>query len=467
MLSKSILGFLVAVSSILVLPNIASAHAFGLTYTLPLPLWIFAYGGAAAVIASFLIISYLVGKKQTEEKKKEIDITDKGFAFVNKDWFIKSGKAISLSLFLLAVITGLIGTVDSYFNLSLFWILFVLGFTYLTAIIGNVYDTINPIKLIVNWLEKAFGLGKGPLFRYPQWLGYYPALILYFAFIYIELFGKSGSWQLSFTLLQYLGIAITVVMFVGKEAWFKYCDFFVVFFRLIGKVSVFHKENGRLYLRMPFSGLLKDRAEDLSLVVFILFMLSSTAYDGFHSTRALFDLHANWLGFLPYVIYRNLLLFLSPFIFLGIYVFLLWLTRLITRSEKSLKELILYFAFSLIPIAFVYNVAHYYVLLITEGQHFIRVLSDPLGLGWNLFGTGGLIINMKLVDTVITWYVQLALILAGHIVGVYLAHVDALKIFPNNKRLIWSQIPMLILMVLYTMAGLWILAQPVTDGGLL
>lgn len=467
MFSKIISGLFLAISSISLFPSIASAHAFGLTYTLPLPLWIFAYGGAAAVIASFLIISYLVGKEQTEEKKKEIDITDKGFLFVNKNWFIKGGKVISISLFLLAVITGLIGTVDSYFNLTLFWILFVLGFTYLTAIIGNVYDTINPIKLIINWLEKVFGLGKEPIFRYPQWLGYYPALILYFAFIYIELFGKSGAWHLSFALLQYLGIAITAVIFIGKEAWFKYCDFFAVFFRLIGKVSVFYKENGRLYLRMPFSGLLRDRAEDLSLVIFILFMLSSTAYDGFHSTRAFFDLNRDWLWFLPYVVYRYLLLFISPFIFLGIYAFLVWLTKLITKSEKSLKELILYFAFSLIPIAFVYNVAHYYVLLITEGQHFIRVLSDPLGFGWNLFGTGDWEINMKLVDTVITWYVQLALILIGHIVGVYLAHVDALKIFPNNKRLIWSQIPMLILMVLYTMAGLWILAQPVTDGGLL
>src|SRR3546814_14572061 len=49
-------------------------------------------------------------------------------------------------------------------------------------------------------------------------------------------------------------------------------------------------ENVRVLLRAPFSGLLQQRAEHLSLLVFVLFMLSSTAFDGLRATIPWFKL---------------------------------------------------------------------------------------------------------------------------------------------------------------------------------
>ena len=51
--------------------------------------------------------------------------------------------------------------------------------------------------------------------------------------------------------------------------------------------------------------------------------------------------------------------------------------------------------------------------------------------------------------------------MAGHVVAVYLAHVTALRLFENYRQALWSQVPMLVLMVLYTVSSLWILSQPI------
>ena len=166
------------------------------------------------------------------------------------------------------------------------------------------------------------------------------------------------------------------------------------------------------------------------------------------------------LGERAYGVFETLGLFLSPFVFLAVYVSLVFLAKVIAKSKASLMGLLLQFAFSLIPIAFVYNVAHYYTLLITEGQNIYRLASDPFGFGWNILGTRGNF-GTFIPDVNFIWHSQVGVILLGHIVGVYIAHVIALKMFPNQKKALVSQLPMLILMVIYTMTGLWILSQPI------
>jgi len=43
-------------------------------------------------------------------------------------------------------------------------------------------------------------------------------------------------------------------------------------------------------------------------------------------------------------------------------------------------------------------------------------------------------------------------------------HVIALRVFPTQRRAVASQIPMLLLMVLYTAIGLWVLSLPIAAG---
>lgn len=420
------------------------------------------------MLASFLVIGYFFNRKSEETSYPSIALPK--FNFLTSKGFLKGLKIFSFSLFVITVLSGLFGRDSSYlnFNMTFFWIIFVLGLTYLTAIIGNLYGFINPWKILTDWMVTK---DEKPILNYPKWLGYYPALIFYFLFIWFELIGETTPFKLSIILILYTIINDIGVVVLGKEIWFKYCEFFSVFFRLIGKMAPFEYKDGKLYLRPPFVGLIKEKADHFSLLVFTLFMLSSTAFDGFKETiiwtrfywRNVDDLIRPIFGTNSYDSFETGGLFVLLLVFLALFLLLIYIAKLIAKSLLSLKELSLQFTFSLIPIAFVYNIAHYYVLIFSEGPNIIRLISDPLGVGWNLLGTanyyGSIIVGANFV-----WHSQVILILIGHIVGVYLAHVVAINVFNSGKRAWWSQFPMLILMVLFTMIGLWILAQPITEG---
>ena len=455
-------------------PAPASAHSFGKLYNLPVPFWMYLYGGAAAIAASFVIIGFFINKTKINDSYPVFNISKIAIVKIfTATWFLKVLRIISVFLFLLTILTGFFGSdIATYnFNMTFFWIIFVLGLMYLTALIGNVYAVINPLKVMVEWVENLIGDKIDGFIEYPKKLSYYPALLFYILFIWIELLADTNPLTLSAILLMYANLNFFGVILLGKDAWFRYCEFFSVFFRLIGMMAPIEYKKGQLYLRPPFIGLLKGKAENFSLLLFVLFMLSSTAFDGFRSTAIWFKLFyeninlgiTQVFGGSAFTLYNILGLLLSPVIFLVLYLVLVLLAKVITRSKQSLKELSLQFAFSLIPIAFVYNIAHYYTLLVVEGSNIISLISDPFGLGWNIFGTVSFT-GIATVDANFVWHSQVVLILLGHIVGVYLAHLVAIKIFPSHKRALLSQIPMLILMVSYTMIGLWILSQPITSG---
>ena len=115
----------------------------------------------------------------------------------------------------------------------------------------------------------------------------------------------------------------------------------------------------------------------------------------------------------------------------------------------------------MVPIAVAYHLSHYFSLLLTAGQFVIPLASDPFGWGWNLFGTADYKVNLALVSPYVFWYGAVTIIVVGHVIAVYLAHMAALRLFGSHRGALVSQVPMLLLMVAYTSLSLWILAQPI------
>lgn len=113
------------------------------------------------------------------------------------------------------------------------------------------------------------------------------------------------------------------------------------------------------------------------------------------------------------------------------------------------------FAHTLVPIAFAYAFAHYFTLVIFEGQILFSAISDPFGRGWNLFGTATWSVNFWLSPNSI-WYIQVVAIVGGHLAAVILAHDRSLAIFPREDAA-KSQYAMLALMVALTVFGLTLL----------
>jgi hypothetical protein len=61
-----------------------------------------------------------------------------------------------------------------------------------------------------------------------------------------------------------------------------------------------------------------------------------------------------------------------------------------------------------------------------------------------------------------SWFggLELAFVLVGHLVAIWVAHATAYDVFPGRLQAIRSQYPFILVMVLYTMVSLWIVSEP-------
>ena len=114
------------------------------------------------------------------------------------------------------------------------------------------------------------------------------------------------------------------------------------------------------------------------------------------------------------------------------------------------------FVHSLVPILVGYTVAHYFSLLIFQGQMGYILASDPFGQGWNLFGTADWKMNLLVVSTSAIALVQVGSIVTGHVLGVICAHDRAVALFKGRDRA-RGQVPLLVTMVFYTLSGIALL----------
>ena len=114
------------------------------------------------------------------------------------------------------------------------------------------------------------------------------------------------------------------------------------------------------------------------------------------------------------------------------------------------------FAPSLVPVALGYVVAHYYSFFAVEAQNAVIRLSDPLGTGANWLGTAHLQPSYALATPTIVANAQVLAIVVGHVLGVVVAHDRAVGLFPRRTAVV-GQIPLLVLMVVLTCLGLFLL----------
>lgn len=431
----------------------ALAHAFLQQYDLPVPLWLFVYGGAAVIILSFVVVTFFIGTERAAVSypRRLLGMVPPGLT--------RAAGLFGVAGYLFAVAAGLFGSQSFTDNISptLFWLFFLLGFAYLTLLIGDIWQFINPFKTLLGWAERVLKTEIKPRFVYPEKLGYFPALAVYVGFIWLELLSAGlGVVPLNLTnaLLGYGVLTIIGVLAFGKDNWFRYGDFFSLFFRLFGYISPIQYAGSKVYLRPPFVGLLDEAKLSISLLLFVLFALSSTAFDGLKEA-------APYARVLNLVGNETAVLLLMPLAYLAIYGFFMWLMKILAKPQQSVLELSLKFSLTLLPIAVAYNLAHYFTLLLIQGQSIIKLASDPLGLGWDLLGTADYVINAGLLNAASVWYSQVALIVVGHVAAVYLAHLEALKLFGATNKAVLSQYPILALMIVYTMISLWIIAQPI------
>jgi hypothetical protein len=233
---------------------------------------------------------------------------------------------------------------------------------------------------------------------------------------------------------------------------------------LLSRISWFgRREDGQLVARTPFSGLsLSDPTPGTIAMVGV--MLGSTFFDGFSRTsiwqNRYYDVQVDLIDRPSLADLVGQLMNLGGLLLCVAFVGLAF--RLAVYGTESIAErrpLSPEFIDSLIPIAFVYVIAHYFSLLIYQGEVGVRLLSDPWGRGWDLFGTASFQPNFTFLTPHTIWYVQVGALVFGHVVGLAVAHDRAVGLFHTPRMALWTQYPMLVLMVLFTVGGLWVLSQ--------
>ena len=131
----------------------------------------------------------------------------------------------------------------------------------------------------------------------------------------------------------------------------------------------------------------------------------------------------------------------------------------LARSGPSGVDAGRLFACSLVPIAIAYWLAHGMSLLAYQGQALWWLASDPLGRGWNVFGTATAVANYGVIGPETMWYLQVLIVVGGHVAGLAVAHQLALQHFSSRGAAARTQIPMLCVMVALTTFGLLLLAS--------
>lgn len=502
-----------AVCWLLVGTGPAFAHGFGQRYDLPVPLWLYLYGAGAAVVLSFVVFGFFVGERDVARSYPRLDLLRfRVFRAVFASRVFVSGlRGVSVALFLLVVLAGMVGDQSSQLNFAptFVWVIWWVGFSLFTALAGNLWPLVNPWRILFEWADaiaRRLGVREGlePENPPPAPRGVWPALVFFVAFAWVELvFWESAAPRnIAFFALLYSSVTWLGMSVFGKEVWLRKGEAFSIFFDILSRFAPSETrvserkvceecaacredsrarecvncrecfvraapENRELNLRPPAVGLL-GAEPSVSGLAFVVFMLASVTYDGLLATPLWSSLGfylsstIGSFGVLSSVFYGTLGLFVVPLLFFGLYAGFVKLCRMLGGSA-SFWRLAGAFAYSLVPIALAYQAAHYFTLLLTDGQNILALVSDPFGWGWNVFGTAGYEVNFGVVGAAGVWYTQVALIVAGHVVAVYLAHVVALRSAKSPKLALRSQLPMVALMVLYTVSSLWILSQPVVE----
>ena len=487
----------------------AGAHGFGDRYDLPIPLSIWVAGAAVAVVLSFVVIGLFVRSPAIAGDYPRINLLRWPVGRILVDprlWRV--GQIASVLLLALVIATGVWGSQDPTRNLAptAVWVIWWVGFAYLSALLGNVWMVVNPWSALFAAAGRiVHGRGEWGL-AYPRTLGVWPAVVLFGAFAWTELVfnGRAVPAQLALLIIGYSLITWAGMAIFGRSVWLRRADPFAMVFGLLARFAPLelrvrtrrlcrlcdglcegagsgcvnclecfvhaHAAERQLNLRPPASGLLEVERVPPSMVVFVLLVLATVTFDGFMATGTWSTIESTLYAAVPGEPDSKLTFALTIGL-LGLGALFVLIYRIfaqgiaIAAGHGSSSRMASVFVLSRVPIALAYHLAHYFTYLLIQGQLAIPLASDPFGYGWNLLGTAAFRPDIGLVDARVAWYTAVVAIVAGHIMAVYIAHVVALQEFRQRRAVIRSQLVMLVLMVGYTTASLWIIAQPIVEFG--
>ncbi|TJV72264.1 MAG: hypothetical protein E5X76_12665, partial [Mesorhizobium sp.] len=437
-------------------------------HVLLLPTGYYIAGGALAVAVSFLVLALLPPANLDRFWRRRLPL----LTFGDAPRALVS--LISFAGFILLVAAGFLSSRDPLSNpLPLvIWTPLWAGFTLLQGLLGDLWSWLNPWYGPWRVASRVFGLpaDDASRSRLPNWLGYWPAFVLFFAFAWFELIDPAPDdpARLAFAAGLYWLASFIAMLIFGCDAWSKRGEFLTVFFSMAARFAPFERDEGRLKLCWPGAKLLAAEPLPQSGAAFLLLALSSVSFDGLSKTffwLGLFGVNPlEYPGRTALIGTGSFGVVLTFVLLAAVFALAVFLGQRLVGDDHSFGEAAGLLVWSIVPIALAYHIAHYLAVLLVDGQYALVALSDPFALGWNLFGTANMMVEAGVVAGAQSawwlWNLQAGVIIAGHVLAVLVAHGLAWRLHRQPSRAALSQLPLTLLMIAYTIFGLWLLATP-------
>ena len=458
-----------AVAAFLFCPAEALAHASDRGHILLLPTGHYLAGGAAAVALTFLVLAFVprAALERLSGWRLALGTLPPGLRF--------PVSALSFAFLVFLVAAGLFGSGDPLTNpLPLMvWAMFWVGLTLAQGVFGDIWRFLDPWYAPWRVLSRLVGRQGGETL--PGRLGYWPALVQFFAFAWFELVHPAPDDPeiLARVVTVYFAVNLAAAFLFGHEAWSRQGECLSAFLRMIARVGIVEgKRDERggvaLSLCLPGARLVGAPPSPASGALFLLMALSSVSFDGL--MRTFF-----WLGRIGVnplefpgrsaVVISSTIGLAGAFALLAAAFFAaVALGERLAGEKADMQRAAGALVWSIVPIAAVYHFAHYLPSLVIDAQYALASLADPFKRKLDLFGSGHLHVHAGALmgaDRVwLLWNLQAGAIVGGHLLAVMVAHAIAFRLHGGAARTALSQAPLALLMVGYTVLGLWLLAAP-------
>src|SRR5215212_10300108 len=441
------------------------AHAAPISYKFPLPIWLYVCAGGAAVLLSAPAAALAVGETPVRERRSR--------PLALQRWVRPAGLGLTTALLVIALAGGLFARGDEageFFEnpmTVLTWVDLWVGLGIVSFLVGYVWDFASPLSAGVRALDRALARrGVEPL-HYPARLGQWPAVALLLVWTWMELIwdGAKEPRTLALIVVAYcVATAVGSALF-GAATWLENVELLTVLSRAFARFGIVEleprnpddwlaapREERTVRLRPYGAGLRADPPLPAGGGAFVLAALATVVFDGWSQTDRFGSFqqwfYERWSFLSDHVDVLQTLSLVA--------VVALFVAAFLAVARGAARAV----APTLIPIAAVYFAAHYFAYLLIAGQYTLAVLVDPFAQEWNPGGLGEYGISKGIAPAAVVWWVQVLLIVWGHVAAVFAAHRIALR-GGTPARALAAQLPLVLLMVGYTVAGLWVLAQQI------
>jgi hypothetical protein len=216
-------------------------------------------------------------------------------------------------------------------------------------------------------------------------------------------------------------------------------------------------DNITLYWR-PFCSDKVIKGYDEAWKAFIMLVLAM-AYTvtllgpwGFLKDWANISEKGNFVGFIIYsaTLWFSCLLGFPAIYYIAVKLGHWWAKMKKQNGAVSLKDMFIRYSYTLVPLGLLAWVAFSLPLIMVNGSYILSVLSDPLGRGWNLFGTAH--IPWTPVYPEYATYIQVALLLVGLYYGIKKGLEIARELWVDEEAAFRSMVPLTVLLVAVTIA---------------